>query len=108
MLHALILQLMEAYAQATPEFLTLARTQYKARDGIFYKDIQGMLRRVVPTPELHVLVLRTLHRESHRNSAKSLKQEICVMVAMTGEIGAEVCTLMSAVSSLSSEVSPAR
>ena len=62
MLHALILQLMEAYAQATPEFLTLARTQYKARDGIFYKDIQGMLRRVVPTPELQFLVLRTLHR----------------------------------------------
>ena len=35
-----------------------------------------MLRRVVPTPELQALVLRTLHRESHHNSAKSLKQAI--------------------------------
>ncbi len=76
MLHALIPQLREVYAQATPEFLTLASTQYTARDGIFYKDIQGMLRRVVPTPELQSHVLRTLHRESHHNSAKSLKQEI--------------------------------
>ena len=35
MLHALIPQLREAYAQATPEFLTLASTQYTAREGIF-------------------------------------------------------------------------
>ena len=76
MSYTLIPQLREAYAQATPEFLTLASTQYTARDGIFYKDMQGMLRRVVPTPELQSLVLRTLHRESHHNSAKSLKQDI--------------------------------
>ena len=76
MLRALIPQLREAYAQANPEFLTLASTQYTARDWIFYKDIQGMLSMVVQTPELQSLVLRTLHRESHHNSAKSLKQEI--------------------------------
>ena len=69
MSHTLIPQLREAYAQATPEFLTLASTQYTARDWFFYKDIQGMLRRVVPTPELQSLVLRTLHSESHHNSA---------------------------------------
>ena len=70
MTHTLIPQLREACAQATPEFLTLASAQYTARDGFFYKDIQGMLRRVVPTPELQSLVLRTLHRASHHNSAK--------------------------------------
>ena len=76
MSHTLIPQLMEACAQATPEFFTLASAQYTARDGFFYKEIQGMLRRVVPTTELQSLVLRTLHRGLHHNSAGSLKHAI--------------------------------
>ena len=76
MTHTLIPQLREACAQATPEFLTVASAPYTEREGFFYKEIQGMLRRVVPTTELQSLVLRTLHRGLHHNSAGSLKHAI--------------------------------